>query len=83
MINEQKRELRRQIKEFNFTREDIKKAIERKNGKITFLEGLYQSGAKYLFSEEFRNEAIKERQKECIKSSALHTVFREDFGGTK
>ena len=77
------KELRKQIKELGFSKEDLAKSIERKKDKIEFLEGLYQSGAKYQFSEEFRDEAVRERQRECAKSSVLHTILREDFGGAK
>ena len=57
---------------------DIEKAIQLKHEKIVFLEGMYMTGkSKFSFSEEFKSAAVKERDRECIITSALHDILRE------
>jgi hypothetical protein len=52
--------------------EEVLKVTEKK---INLLENIYMTGGG--FSKEFEKCALKERERLCIQSSALHSLLRE------
>jgi len=53
------------------------KSISIISKKINFLEEIYKTGANLTFSDEFKDQAYKERDYLCKLSSKIYSLARE------
>jgi len=79
-INQTKKinEYIKQIDEFLKTKEQYEDALNKTLKKIKFLESIYITGeVNNVFSKEFNDSAIKERNELCLLSSVLYKKISE------
>lgn len=78
MMNKTITEYEALYNELELNRKDIDFALARVLEKIKFLESIYITGGEnHHYSEAFGDEAHRERQELCKRSSALYNIIRK------